>query len=232
MSSSGGTYENGGAGDAELALSGNDSLPWLESDEYDPEEGAVDTTRIVTFAALLLLLLVAVIGGVWWYSNRVAGEQIVADGSTIEAPSGPYKERPEDAGGKTFAGTGNVAPQVGEGISREAVLAEGTGAQSAPETSAVPRPVIATRSSDEPAAAQDGVAVQVGAYGRRSAAETGWATLLRQTTLLNGVRHRVVQGQADIGTVYRLQAIAADLSAARELCNALKADGIACQVKQ
>jgi len=46
------------------------------------------------------------------------------------------------------------------------------------------------------------------------------------------VRYRIVQGQADIGTVYRLQALPGDLATARTLCNGLKADGIACNIKQ
>lgn len=218
---------------AELALAGDDSLPWLESDEYDPDEGVVDTARIVGFAAVLLVLLVVAVGGVWWYTNRASGSQIIADGSTIEAPPGPYKERPEDAGGKTFAGTGNVAPGVGEGVSREGVLAETEDAPPAiPAPDAAPRPSISTLTSEDAAAKQQGVGVQVGAYGSRANAETGWATLRRQTTLLNDVRYRIVQGQADIGTVYRLQAIADDLASARALCEALKADGLACQVKR
>jgi hypothetical protein len=45
------------------------------------------------------------------------------------------------------------------------------------------------------------------------------------------VKHRVVQGSADIGTVYRLQAVAPDAAAANALCSQLKAAGIACQVK-
>jgi hypothetical protein len=232
MISPGEGIRDDGANEAELALSSADNLPWLESDEYDPEEGAVDTARIVGFATVLLVLLAAAIGGVWWYSSNVAGGQIVADGSTIEAPEGPYKERPEDAGGKTFAGTGNVAPSVGEGIVREAQLAEATPVQTVPETGSVPRPVIATRSSDDTPVEQDGVGVQVGAYGSRAMAETGWVTLQRQTTLLAGVRHRVVKGQADIGTVYRLQAVAPDPASARALCNSLKEDGVACQVKR
>lgn len=218
--------------EAELALTRDTSLPWLESDEYDPDEGTVDTARIVSFAAIMLLLLAVAIGGVWWYSNHAAGAQLVADGSTIEAPSGPYKERPENAGGKTFAGTGNVAPAVGEGITREGQLAEAAPpAEIAPAPTGVPRPVIATRSSDEAPAQLDGVGVQVGAYGSRASAESGWATLQHQTDALGGVRHRVVKGQADIGTVYRLQAVASDLAAARALCNELKNDGVACQVK-
>lgn len=231
MVSPGEGYRDDRAGEAELALSGDDSLPWLESDEYDPDEGAVDTARIVGFAAILLVLLATAIGGIWWYSNHASGAQIVADGSTIEAPPGPYKVRPEDAGGKTFAGTGNIAPKVGEGIMREGQLAETNIPEVRPDAGTVPRPVIATRSSDETPAQPDGVGVQVGAYGSRGMAEAGWVTLQRQTTALNGLRYRVVKGQADIGTVYRLQAVAPDLAAARALCNALKADGLACQVK-
>lgn len=220
--------------EAELALSGDDSLPWLESDEYDPDEGAVDTARIVGFAAILLAILATAIGGVWWYSNRMTAAEIVADGSTIEAPEGPYKERPEDAGGKTFAGTGNVAPAVGEGVAGESVLAEveATTAPIIPAPDAAPRPSISTVGSENEPTEPQGVGVQVGAYGSRANAEAGWATLRRQTTLLNDVRYRIVRGQADIGTVYRLQAITSDLAAARELCNALKSDGLACQVKR
>jgi hypothetical protein len=41
----------------------------------------------------------------------------------------------------------------------------------------------------------------------------------------------VVEGKADIGTVYRLQAVAGNASAANELCGKLKRAGGACQVK-
>jgi len=41
----------------------------------------------------------------------------------------------------------------------------------------------------------------------------------------------VLQGTADIGTVYRLQAVAPDAAAANALCATLKASGVACQVK-
>ena len=41
----------------------------------------------------------------------------------------------------------------------------------------------------------------------------------------------MIEGKADIGTVYRLQAIAADAAAARTLCGQLRSAGLACQVK-
>ena len=91
-------------------------------------------------------------------------------------------------------------------------------------------PTAAPSATEAPAA--PGIGVQVGAYSNRETAEAGWASLVRQTDALAGVRHRIVQGQADIGTVYRLQAVAGNEASARALCDALKADGIACQVKR
>jgi hypothetical protein len=76
-----------------------------------------------------------------------------------------------------------------------------------------------------------GVGVQLAAYSTRARAEQGWSDLSRRTDALAGVKHRVVEGKVDIGTVYRLQAIAGDRTAANALCSALKSDGLDCQVK-
>ena len=217
----------------ELELADDEeSLPWLDSDYDDEEEGGYDTGRLIGVAMFGLLFIALGFAGYWLYSNRGGDSAQLADGSTIEAPAGPIKERPEDAGGRIFEGTGNVAPAVGEGQTREGRLADGK----------IARPSIAAAGSraddgdsgqpgESAAAGEGGVGVQVGAYNSREGAETGWATLNRQTDKLAGVRHRVVTGQVDGTTVYRLQAVPGDLAAARALCTALKADGLACQVK-
>lgn len=208
----------------ELAFADEDDrLPWLESGDYDDEREGVDTGRIFGFALLGLLVIAVLVGAIYWMSHRGADSELVADGSTIRAPDGPYKQRPDDPGGRQFEGTGNVAPAVGEGQTREGRIAGGD----------TPKPSVDTRKTSEtpePAPARS-VAVQVGAYSTEATAEAGWQKLAGQTDKLQGVSHRVVQGQADIGTVYRLQAMAGDATAARSLCIALKADGIACQVK-
>lgn len=215
-------------GDEQLTLADEDErLPWLETGDEDFDEGGVDTGRIFGFVLLALIALAAFVGGIWWFGNRGGDTEIVADGSTIEAPPGPYKERPEDPGGKQFEGTGNLAPAVGEGKSTEGRLAD-----NAPQP-----PVEAPKASGSPApsatpAATGGIGVQVGAYSSKADAEAGWQRLQSQTDKLTGVSHRVVQGQADIGTVFRLQAIAGDAAAASRLCAALKSDGVACQVKR
>lgn len=214
-----------------LDLADTDSLPWLESDDEDEDAGGLDMMQIAGFFTLLVVLLGAVVGGVWYFSNRAAEGNLVADGSVIEAPAGPIKERPENPGGKEFAGTGSVAPVVGEGGSRPAVVAEKPMPVVTP--AAVPSPV-ATKpvpAATPTAAPVPGTGVQLAAYGTRARAEQGWTDLTRRTDALTGVKHRVVEGKVDIGTVYRLQAVAGSRAEAERLCAALKADGLDCQVK-
>ena len=206
----------------------DEPLPWLESD-YDEEEEGYDTGRLVGFALLGLLAVALLVALIWWLSNRSTDPDLVEQGGTIEAPDGPIKEKPEDAGGKTFEGTGNVAPGVGEGKTTEGRIA-------AEET---PRPSIdAAASSSEAAPSSEaassagGVAVQVGAFSSRESALAGWNTLRGQTEALQGVNYRIEEGKADIGTVFRLQAVAGNAASARALCSARKSDGVACQVKR
>ncbi|KPL69657.1 hypothetical protein SZ64_17070 [Erythrobacter sp. SG61-1L] len=206
-----------------LALDdGDDQLPWLESDD-DYEDEGVDTARIAALAVIGLLGVALLVGAIWWFTRERSDPALMADGSTIEAPEGPYKSKPEDPGGKTFAGTGDTSFAVAEGKTREAKLAEED----------LPRPSIDTKAASpvSTAEAKGGVGVQVGAYSTRESAEQGWQKLAGKYEALSGVSHRVVEGQADIGKVYRLQAVAGDLAGANALCNSLKASGGACQVK-
>lgn len=232
-------YEELNDADGELGLADTDSLPWLESEEEDEDAGGIDTSQIMLFAAGLVALLGVVVGGVWWVSNRAATSEAVADGSVIAAPEGPIKQRPDDPGGKTFDGTGSVAPVVGEGGSRPAVVADaplpsGTqGAKPVAQPSAAPsaaatKPVPAATPSAAPV---PGTGVQLAAYGTRARAEQGWVDAQRRTDKLSGVKYRIVEGKVDIGTVYRLQAVTGSRAEAESLCRALKADGVDCQVK-
>lgn len=215
-------------GEGQLDLADDESLPWLEAGEDDEEAAGFDTSRLVLLGMLALVLLGAVVGAIWFATNQVSDEP-EADGSLIAAPEEPYKTRPEDPGGKTFAGTGDTSFAVGEGQTRESRLGEPSTVSTAPAPAA---PSIASTVGEPPRAAQpSGVAVQVGAFPRREDAEAAWSNLMRQTEALNGVSHRVVEARVDIGRVYRLQALAGDRAAANRLCAALKADGLACFVK-
>ncbi len=201
-----------------------DRLPWLESsdDDYDESYGN-DSRRLLAFVAMGLIALAAIVGGIWWATHRTADPALVADGGTVAAPEGPYKVSPKDPGGKKMDGTGDSSFAVSEGQNRQAQLGKGP----------APRPNvdIGQAGAAAPVAPAGGTGVQVAAYSSQAAAEAGWARLAQQYSALSGVPHRIQQGQADIGTVFRLQAVAANPDAAAQLCGRLKAAGLACQVK-
>jgi hypothetical protein len=210
----------------QLALAdGEERLPWLESDDDDEQPG-VDTGRIVAFGAVGALALVLLLGALWWFTGDRADEELVADGGVIEAPDEPYRTRPDDPGGQEVAGTGDTSFEIGEGLAVEGRIAGDD----------TPAPSIDREQTETPSAtaspAARGVGVQVGAYSSREAAETGWTTLAGRIDVLQGRNHRVVQGTADSGTIYRLQAVAGTVAEAETLCRSIKAQGGDCQVKR
>jgi hypothetical protein len=208
----------------ELAFAQRDErLPWLEGDE-DAEEGSVDTGRVIVFVVVSLVVLGLIIGALWWFFRDRSGGNLVADGSTIQAPAEPYKTKPANPGGSKAIGTGDTSFKVAEGKEVNGTVAE---------TSA-PRPSI-DRNQTGPAPAQasasEGVGVQVGAYSTQNGAEAGWSTLSTRYPALSGVKHRVVQATIDGSPIYRLQAIEGDVKTAQSLCSTLQSQGADCQVK-
>ncbi len=214
-----------------LALDGDDErLPWLEVDEDDQPTGA-DGGRVLGASILGVAVLAALVGAIWWLSHRGAASDLVADGSTVAAPATPYKQAPAAPGGKTFQGTGDTSFAVSAGQSRTGRIAEASATPTAANSASATR--AATPSASASAApAITGPGVQVGAFSSAAAAEAAWTRLSATHEALSAVRHRVVEGRADIGTVYRLQAVAGDDAAASALCAKLRQSGVACQVKR
>lgn len=221
------------AGGERLALGDEERLPWLESaDDIDGEDEESGNGRLIGFAVIGLVVLAALIGGIWYASNRSTGPAD-ADGSLIEASKEPYKVTPKDPGGKTFAGTGDSSFKVSDGEKPVAHLADS--ASPTPAAAASPAPAAKPSGAPQPKPAQpavSGVGVQVGAFSSNAAAEAGWQKLVANHEALKGLSHRVVEGKADIGIVYRLQAVAGDLASASSLCATLQAGGLKCQVKR
>lgn len=234
-----------------LALDDDERLPWLESADDEDDEGGIDTGRLVKFAAFAVGLLLLIVGGIWYANHRAASADQVAQGGVIPAPAEPYKTEPTDKGGKTFAGTGDSAFAVSEGKNPSAKLGgvdtpvapaspsialAGAPAAGAPVAGATPsgaKPQApAPSAAAAPADVTGGIGVQVGAYSSQATAEAGWSRLSSSQAALKGFKHRVLEGSADIGKVYRLQAVAPDVAAANSLCATLKAAGVACQVKR
>ena len=210
----------------QLALADEDErLPWLEGsdDEAGDDYEGNQLASTLRLALIALVALGVIVGGIYWATHRNADQTMIADGSVVPADSGPYKEAPKDPGGKTFDGTGDTSFAVSEGKSKPAQMA----------ASDAPKPPAPTPgASAAPAPASGGVGVQVGAFSSKDAAEAGWTKLGGQAGgALSGVSHRVIAGNADNGTIYRLQAVAPDNAAANALCGKLKSAGISCQVK-
>lgn len=203
--------------DDRLALEeGERNLPWLESGLEDDEENAFDTRRIAVIGAIALAAMIAIVGAIWLFTRGPGDPAETAAGEVIAAPDGPYKVAPEDRGGREFDRTGDSAPTAAEGQSTQAQLA-GTGEGDAP----TPAASAPTRS---------GIGVQVGAYRSRNRAEQAWAELSASGPL-QGRDYRIEEARADIGTVFRLQALASTVSQANTLCGELRGAGIECQVK-
>ena len=227
---------------------GDDRLPWLESaDDIDP--AGFDSGRIIGFVMLGLVALGMIVAAVWFSSHRGPG---AADGSTIRAEAGPYKVAPENPGGKKFAGTGDTSYAVAQGETRSGTIAgeersptPGFSATGTPTAAAKPTaaaslaPKATASASASPSASASaapptggGVGVQVGAYTSAADAEKGWSALAARHDALSGFKHRVVEGQAEFGRVFRLQAVTGDVASANALCAKLKASGQGCQVKK
>jgi hypothetical protein len=212
----------------ELDFARDDRLHWLEADGDEYVYAQVDTGRVLIFALIVVLLLGIIGGGVWWMVHSKHATSVLADGSTLPAPLQPYKEAPKNPGGKTLAGTGDTSYAVAQGLD-SAVQPYGAAEGLSPSESAENAKPIAP--SPQALGGTGGVSAQLGAYGTPAAAEAAWSRFVGQGEALKGVSHRVVEGKADIGKVYRLQVSAGSEAGANALCSRLKASGIPCQVK-
>lgn len=228
------SFDNKFDSTGELDLGDDDvRLPWLEGDDDDLDQGRSGTGQLIAFVLMGLVALGVIVGAIWWFQRDRVDETLVADGETIEAPATPYKTKPANPGGEVVAGTGDTSFAVAEGQTRQVRMGNG-----APVPAATPKPSESPTASPSPASSSaastdtSGVGVQIGAYSTRESADKGWTRLSTQYEVLSGMKYRIVEGRADIGTVYRLQAVPGDGNAANRLCGTLKSAGLSCQVKR
>lgn len=212
-----------------LGLDDPDRLPWLETaDGYEYNEGA-SPLKVAGMVLAGLALLAAIVGAIYWLQrNNGAGTE--GKGELIAAEAGPYKTRPEEAGGKTFEGEGDAAFAASEGkktgatIAPAAAKADEAKAKVAPAAPATAQPGAA---SATPAGA---VMVQLGAFNNNAQAETAWTAFGKRFGFLSGVNRRIVEATVEGRKVVRLQAITANAAAAQQLCAKLKAAGENCLI--
>ncbi|MBH5323337.1 SPOR domain-containing protein [Aurantiacibacter sediminis] len=213
----------------QLALADEDEdLPWLEGDDYE-DEGGFDF-RLIGIAVVGLLVVAAALFGVWWFTKDTPDAELIADGSTIEAPEGAYKQRPEDPGGRDVSGTGDQAFQVAEGESTRGRIEASDGGDSNARPS-IDRNQDGVSGSRGETEATGGAYVQIGAFGSRSDAQTAWSSASNRFSALSGLRYRIVEAEVNGADVFRLQAVASDRSAADSVCRSIRASGGDCYVR-
>lgn len=234
----GGAHAGGAATADTLNLQDRDRLPWLDNAGDEEDYYAVDHRRVIAAVVGGILLLAVVVGGVFAFTHRKDGAAPVADGGLIGASDQPYKQAPANPGGKQFEGTGDSSFAAAQGKDHPAQLAAGDSAPKpaapieAPKAEAKPeaKPSAAAAAPAAEDAGPAGGVVQIAAYSNEAQARSGWDHLVQQHEMLKGMNHRIVQGQSDIGTVFRLQLLAS-AGGGSALCGKLKAEGIPCQVK-
>ena len=210
-----------------LNLDDNDRLPWLETADGHTAEDRASPLRGALLAVAGLVLLAAIVGGIYWTQPGQTGGAN-GSGELIVAPKGNYKQKPADAGGKSFEGEGDSAFAASEGQKTGAVLALPPAGPVAAPGPVAAKPAATAATNAMPANA---VLVQLGAFGDTAKAETAWVALNKRFGFLAGMNRKVAQANVEGGrTVFRLQAVTANSTEAQQLCAKLKAAGENCLI--
>ena len=204
-----------------LNLDDNDRLPWLETADGYAAEANGSPMRVAYLGVIGLVLLAAIVWGVYWLQSGQAGGPN-GTGELIVAPKSDYKEKPADAGGKSFEGEGDSAFAASEGQKTGAVLAV------PPAGPDMAQPATQNATDKAPA---NGVLVQLGAFGDSAKAETAWTGLNKRFGFLAGMNRKIAQANVEGGgTVFRLQAVTANSTEAQQLCAKLRVAGENCLI--
>ena len=204
-----------------LNLDDNDRLPWLETADGYAAEANGSPMRVAYLGVVGLVLLATIVGGVYWLQSGQAGGPN-GTGELIVAPKSNYKEKPADAGGKSFEGEGDFAFAASEGQKTGAVLAVPS---AGPDTAQPAIPATTNKAS------ANAVLVQLGAFGDSAKAETAWTGLNKRFGFLAGMNRKIAQANVEGGgTVFRLQAVTANSTEAQQLCAKLRVAGESCLI--
>jgi len=172
--------------------------------------------------------------GKWAQEARVRIENFA-----LTPPSG---ETPASVMANMSGATPAAAPQAGAAAvapapaMKPAAAAPATAAATTParpvEAPAVPKPAAAKPAAAAPAGKPaTGYGVQLGAFSTQAKADAAWAGASKRfKAQFGGAKHEVVRGKSGAATVFRLRVAQADESAARGLCDTLKAKHQACVV--
>lgn len=228
------------------ALSDEDRLPWLEpvDDADQPERGGLG--RLIGFAVAALLLLAAAIGGIWWWQNRAVTP--AGSGELIAAPAGPYKVKPDQEGGMTIEGQGDMAFATSEGAQVKGALdldaVPETPVERAPAAAVTPAPSsgasatvadggqIVAKAPPAPTAPEGpaGATLQLGAFPTAANAAETWKSMSGRFAYMAELDHSVIKAEVNGRTYHRLRVNAGSAEQARDVCARLRVAGESCLV--
>lgn len=213
-----------------------DSLPWLQEVEDQDASSGISARAMLIGLVVVIALAAALVGGFFLLGRDSA----ISGGGTaelIKAPAEPYKIKPRDPGGLDVAGESQTTYETSAGQDVDSRLNLGAAGADVPR-GAVEKPEPEPASEDSPSAPAvedklapppassggEGSVVQLGAFANRAQAERAWTALSSRFPAVGALNKRIVPFPGGI----RLRAGAASPSAARQVCESLKAAGEAC----
>jgi hypothetical protein len=242
---------------ADIELSQEDRLPWLETVESDEPEGP-GAGRVIAAVVLALLLLAGGVFAVFKLTNHPSAPAVASgSGDTIAPPPGDYKVKPQDPGGLKVGGEGDTAVATSTGTGAPGRI-DPKQVPEKPVASAAPKPAVTPTAPEKegtrivsavpppggrlvvaapvhpvhgvPGWASGGALVQLAAYPSEATANAAWSSYAKRFSYL-ATLGKVVQ-PAEVGghTVYRLRVNAGSAGAAADICGRLKVAGEDCFV--
>jgi hypothetical protein len=210
-------------------------LPWLQAVEDEDEPRGVSARKMLAALAVVALAGLLVAATFFWLGRR----DTVVSGppELIHAPPGPYKVKPQTAGGLDIAGESETAFETSAGQDTDAQL----DLSKVPETAVArppkvaPQPVVPDAKAPvvkevpepKPVGAPHSV-IQLGAFANQAQAERAWTALSARFPNIAAMTKLVIPFSGGI----RLRAAAPSPAEAKQACQALKAAGENCFVAQ
>lgn len=213
----------------------DDSLPWLQEVEDEDSPRGISARAMLAGLAVVVLVAAVLVGGFFWL-----GRERGSDGGApalIQAPSTPYKVKPEDPGGLDVGGESQATFETSAGKDVDGQLNLGaTGGEDvttvAPKQSEEQPAAPATEAKPPPPPAKPsgapGTVIQLGAFKNTAQAERAWTALSARFGILSGMSKIVIPYSAAGTSGYRLRAAAASPEAAKAACDSIQAGGESC----
>jgi hypothetical protein len=228
--------------DARTDADDGDRLPWLEAVEDESASEGPSALKLIAAVVIGLVAIGLVVGGLFWLGNRGGDGGAEGEAELIEAPDGPYRVAPGNAGGMQVEGQGDAAHKASEGqqpqgnlsmrVPEAPVAGQPKAAPGQPAQPAAPAPGQPKAAPGTPApapapqpAAPSGPAIQLGAFSSQAAAQNAWRNMSARFRYLAPLTHSVAPVQAGGRTLYRLRASG---PGSADVCRRLQVAGETC----